>query len=285
MIRTGRVAAVALGVAVLLGGAPLAEPTGRWAVVAQTTGLEAVERMAGAGRASEARLALRSWWDAEHDRASRDEQQRALWLRARLTQDPEQAVLDYQRLVVLYPGGAFADQAFFRLAQAFHALGDGARATQQIEALARDYPGSPVRSAAEQWLAAAGEPPTPPARAVAAADRAPAPAPAPVQPAAGATRDAAGAASSPARGAGPGVPFTVQLGAFGEENRARSVLAEAVGAGFHVRLVRVEGSPLLHVRAGAFVEREGAQDLLEGLQRQGVQGAIVRDERLERPIP
>jgi len=291
MTRSGRVVAMALGVAVVLGGAPFAGSTG-WAAVAQTGGLEAVERMAGEGRAGEARAALQAWWDASHDRASRDDQQRALWLRARLTQDPEQAALDYQRLAVLYPGGAFADQALFRLAQAFHALGDGSRARQQMEALARDYPGSPVRSEAEQWLAAAGAPPAPPARATAAgaaaADRTPAqaPAPAPTAAAAATPATAGGAPATAAlRTAGPGVPFTVQLGAFGEEDRARSVLAEAARAGFETRLVRVEGSPLLHVRVGAFVEREGAQNLYDGLQRQGIQGAIVRDERSERPIP
>jgi cell division septation protein DedD len=75
----------------------------------------------------------------------------------------------------------------------------------------------------------------------------------------------------------------VQLGAFGEEERARAVVQQAVAAGFEARLVRVDGSPLLHVRVGSFAERPGAQALFERLAREGIQGAVVRDDRPERP--
>jgi len=235
-------------------------------VAAQAGGLREVERLAAEGQANRARALLIAWWDGEYDRADRDDQQRALWLRARLTVDPAQATRDYQRLVVLYPGGTFTDRALFRLAQAAHAMGDGAQAREHVEALARDYPGSPVRREAEEWLRSAGNPP--PARRAEAA--------------------AAGAqGAAPATGAGSpsGLPFSVQLGAFGEEPRARAILDQAKEAGFEVRLVRVEGSPLLHVRVGAFADRQPAQELSDRLARAGLQAAIVRDDRLERPAP
>ena len=164
-ILARRGVAMALGLAIVL--AWTAGP-----VVAQVSDLQEVDRLARAGNASAARAALVTWWDAEHDSASREEQQRALWLRARLTVDPRQAIRDYQRLVVLYPGGMFTDEALFRMAQAAHALGDGEVARTHVEALVRDYPRSPVRRSAEAWLEAAGDPPPPPIRPSASHTRA-----------------------------------------------------------------------------------------------------------------
>lgn len=246
---------------VLLGA--LAAPS----VGAQESGLERAERLARDGRANEARAALVSWWDGAYDEAGRDDQQRALWLRARLTVSPEEAIRDYQRLVVLYPAGPYADRALFRLAQAAHAMGDGAQARAHVEALARDHPGSAVRQEAEAWLRSAGDAPPAPATGSRAPDQVSGAPP----------REAAASAAAPAG------PFSVQLGAFGERERAQSVLQEATGAGFAARLVRVDGSPLLHVRVGSFAERDGAQALFERLARAGLQGAVVRDERGERP--
>lgn len=275
---SARVAVACFLVGLLLLGAPgMAE--------AQTSELERIDELAREGRTNEARAAILAWWEEEYGGAGRDLQQRALWLRARLTIDPEQAMRDYQRLVVLYPAGTFTDQALFRLAQAAHALGDGAQARAHVEALARDHAGSPVRRAAEAWLREAGE----------------------AVPPASTGRSATGSVASGGAGsAGVGVPaggaesgrsadaevpaevptgvFSVQLGAFGEEPRARSVFDEAREAGFEARLVRVEGSPLLHVRVGSYDERGSAQAMFERLARQGLQAAVVRDERAERPV-
>ena len=237
------------------------------------SGLEEVDRLARAGNAAAARATLVAWWDAEHEAASREDQQRALWLRARLTVDPEEAMRDYQRLVVLYPGGMFTDQALFRMAQAAHALGDGQRARTHVEALVRDYPGSPVRRSAEAWLEAAGDPPSPPTETAAAPDMGPA------------TSEAAAAGTPVASGAVPDRYYAVQLGAFGEEERAMSVAAAGLEAGFDVRVVRVEGSPFLHVRVGMFPDRPEALELFNDLARAGVQGALVQDDRAEVPAP
>lgn len=230
---------------------------------AQEGELSALERLASSGRTSEARAELVAWWDERYDEVGREERQRALWLRARLTVDPEEALRDYQRLVVLYPGGPFTDRALLRLAQAAHALGDGEQARVHVDALLRDYPRSSVTRAAEEWLRDAGDAPTVGTRAEARSS----------------TEDAGSAGES-----APGTegPFSVQLGAFSEPERARAVRADATEAGFDVRLVRVEGSPLLHVRIGSFAERAGAQEVFDRLAREGLQGAVVRDERPER---
>jgi hypothetical protein len=263
----GRVAVACLLVAgLLLVGAPgVAE--------AQTVDLEQIDRLTREGRTNEARAALLAWWDDGYDGVGRDLQQRALWLRARLTVDPERAMREYQRLVVLYPAGTFTDQALFRLAHAAHALGDGSQARAHVEVLARDHPGSPVRRVAEAWLREAGEA-VPPAASTGRPDTDVAT----VQTPAGGPGETAGPSRASA------AVFSVQLGAFGEEPRARSVFDEAREAGFEARLVRVEGSPLLHVRVGSFEERTAAQGMFERLAREGLQAAVVRDERTERPV-
>lgn len=275
---SARVVVTCFLVGLLLVGAPAAAG-------AQTSELERIDELVREGRTNEARAALLAWWEGGYEGVDRDLQQRALWLRARLTIDPEQAMRDYQRLVVLYPAGTFTDQALFRLAQAAHALGDGAQARAHVEALTRDHPGSPVRRAAEAWLRDAGDA-VPPASTGQSAKG--------VVAGEGAGSAGAGvpAGEAPGRAEAAGVTaegptgvFSVQLGAFGEEPRARSVFDDAREAGFEVRLVRVEGSPLLHVRIGSFDERESAQEMFERLARQGLHSAVVRDERAERPVP
>ena len=89
----------------------------------------------------------------DEDEASRRDQQRGFWLRGRLTVDPVQADLDFQRLVVLYPRGSFTPQAIFRLAQSAHAMGDVDAAAEYVNTLARDYRRSDVADDARDWLA------------------------------------------------------------------------------------------------------------------------------------
>lgn len=83
--------------------------------------LQSVTSLVSQGRSDQARRALIEWWDQEWRGASRLDKQRGLWMRARLTVDPALAALDYQRLVVEYPGGPYSDGALYRLAQAAEA--------------------------------------------------------------------------------------------------------------------------------------------------------------------
>ena len=81
------------------------------------TTLPEIEELAQNGRSDEARAALLGWWEESRVLASREERQFALWLRGRLTVDPSQAVRDFRRLVVEYPGGPFTARALYRLAR------------------------------------------------------------------------------------------------------------------------------------------------------------------------
>jgi hypothetical protein len=239
--------------------------------------LDRVDALVVSGRADDARAALTQWW-AVGGRgpmvgARRAELQRGLWLRGVLTVDPAQAALDFQRLVVEFPGGAWTDQALLRLARIADARGERTRAREQLTALLRDYPASAHRAEAERMLAAveAGAPP-PSATAVTSAARARA------RPAADTAADAAAtSAAAPAPTGG----WTVQIGAFANPVRARALRDELVAAGIDARLVTVRPSPLLRVRAGRFADEDQAQALRRGLAARGYDATVSADAERE----
>jgi len=268
------------------------------------SGLERVEELARLGRAEEARTALMGWWERDQETASRRELQRALWLRGRLTVDPLQAQLDFERLVVLYPSGQFTPDAILRLAQSAYAVGDDGASRRYVATLTRDYPRSDARARADAWLADAGpvpprgdtptratdrgEPPaesaTPtPARIIRPADDPPVTA-ADRDPPSRAENDRQRATAEAAAAPGTVMNYYVQLGAFADEERAFAVHDDVREAGIDVRVVNVEGSRFTHVRVGRFAQREAAARLLDELTAQGITAALVRDDRAERPI-
>lgn len=243
--------------------------------VAAQSALEEVERLTRLGRTEEARAALSDWWEGDRSRASRRDLQRGLWLRGRLTVDPVQAELDFQRLAVLYPSGDFTPDAILRLAQAAWAMGDEEAARRHMETLERDYPRSSALERGREWMADAG--PLPAADQRLAGTEAPPPrTPAPTPPAEARERRAAPAAQSGS--------YSVQLGAFAEVERARALYDEVRGEGVEARIVRVQGSNFTHVRVGSFAQRAAAVELLDELTAMGINAALVRDERPERPI-
>lgn len=245
-------------------------------------GLEAVVTLTAEGRSAAARNALMRWWDERWTTASRLDKQQALWMRARLTVDPELAELDYQRLVVEYPGGPYSDQAVNRLAQLAVERGDLRGAARYYAELVERYPASGHAIAAGRWL---GEN----ARAIAelpdevevrsregevdepdsTATVEPEPDPAAVEP--GPDPRAAGG-------------YAVQIGAFSDLERARSLAERAAGADFEVRLVRIGGSALVRVRSGRFIEQEAAMELMRALKARGFEVALVTDATREEPI-
>lgn len=240
--------------------------------------LEEVERLTRLGRSEEARAALAEWWEGDRAEASRRDLQRGLWLRGRLTVDPVQAELDFQRLAVLYPSGQFTPDAILRLAQASWAMGDEEAARRYVATLERDYPGSEARDRATSWLADAGPLPppgdAPSRRAEPGPDRAAAP-PAQQRP----TR-----VDPEAGPAGPPMNYYVQLGAFAEPERAFALHDSIRAEGVDVRVVRVDGSSFTHVRVGRFAQRSAAVELLEELEGRGINAALVRDDRPEESI-
>jgi cell division septation protein DedD len=251
--------------------------------------LDRVEELARLGRSDEARALLVEWWEESRDAAPQRDLQRGLWLRGRLTVDPNLAELDYQRLVVLYPSSPFAPQALLRLAQSAHAHGDGAGAERYVSTITRDYPTSPVRTEAESWLRGAGTPPTPaagsrPTPVAAARDTTPRPAPPPVV--AGTTTPVP-TTPPPIRPTAPAdavLEWSVQFGAFTDGDRAFALHGELVAAGLAARLVRVEGSGFVHVRIGRFANRAEAATQLQQVTARGFTAAIVRDDRAEEVV-
>lgn len=245
------------------------------APVSGQSALEEVERLTRLGRTEEARTTLADWWEGDRAEASRRELQRGLWLRGRLTVDPVQAELDFQRLVVLYPSGQFTPDALLRLAQGSWAMGDEEAARSHVATLQRDYPGAAATERAGRWLADAGPLPPPgdaPSRSAEATEQArPDP---PPRADARAEEETTTAAMN----------YSVQLGAFAEPELAAALYESTREQGVDVRLVRVRGSQFVHVRVGRFAQRSAAVELLDQLTARGINAALVRDDRPEELI-
>jgi cell division protein FtsN len=190
-------------------------------------------------------------------------------------------------LVLEYPGGVHSDEALLRLGLISAAAGDVPRAARFFRTLMTDYPRSPHRRRARDWLAenfvaieeaelaaeAAAQ-----AEAQARAEAAPPP-------------DSSDAEArepetvSPVPAETVAARFAVQVGAFESEERARSLLASVNASGFQARVVRVTGSPLVRVRIGTFLDRAEASDLMDRVRRRGHEATIAVDVAEEEPIP
>ena len=250
--------------------------------------LATVDSLALAGRADEARTALDSWWLNERAGSNRRDRQHGLWLRAILTVDPHMAGLDFQRLVLEYPGGSYSDEAMLRLGLISAGAGDLPRAAGYFRTLVTDYPRSPRRRQAEEWLsdhlveveeaeAAAQEAEAVAARSADSATGADA--------AADATVVQEPETDSPSGAETVSLRYAVQVGAFESEERARDLLAAVNASGFRARIVRVPESPLVRVRIGAFSDRAGAAELMDQVRRRGHEATIAADVPDEEPMP
>lgn len=239
-----------------------------------------VDSLASAGRPAEARAALESWWENQRVESDRRDRQRGLWLRGILTVDPRMAGLDFQRLVLEYPGGPHSDEALLRLGLTSAAEGEVPRAARYFRTLVTDYPRSPQRRRAQEWLAenlvaieeaelAAGLELEAQAeldlRAADAEIREPEPAP------------SISVESLSTR-------YAVQVGAFESEERARILLASVNASGFRARMVRVTGSLLVRVRVGAFLDRAAAVELMDRVRRRGHEATVAVDVAEEGPL-
>ena len=236
-----------------------------------------------------ARAALLEWWENDRIEASRRERQRGLWLRGRLTVDPRQAELDFQRLALLYPSGQFTPDAVLRLAQASWAMGDEDAAREHLATLERDYPRSEAFEQAREWIEDAG--PLPPRGDTPTTSDGGAQAPEELGLSAvqeSTVVDSEVDESNAVDGVSGSVDavamnYKVQLGAFAHHDRAVALYEEVSARGVDVRIVTVDGSQFTHVRAGRVSVRSEAVELLEALAAQGIRAALIREAREERP--
>lgn len=251
-------------------GAPSAVgilPWGAVPVAAQSSSdadpsLDRIDSLVRAGSVERAREELLGWYEARGDQASREDLQRALWLRAVLTVDPTQAALDLRRLALEYPGGPWTPGALLRLGLLAEAGDRAAEAAEHYRVLVRDHAGSEV-------AAAAG------ARLERMSADAPAPASVPAAP--------PGGSGEPATSGAVASDFTVQLGAFSSRDRALTLTAQAREAGFDVRMVGVPGSDLIRVRVGRFADPESATPLYDQVVARGFEAVVIPGASREVP--
>ena len=246
--------------------------------------LEVVDSLALAGRADEARTVLESWWQSQRVQSSRRDRQRGLWLRAILTVDPRMAGLDFQRLVLEYPGGSYSDEAMLRLGLISAAAEDLLRAAGYFRTLVTEYPRSPQRRQAEEWLSEHVVAVEEAEAAVREAEAAAREEEAEVREAAADANAREPDVDSLDRAEMASPRYAVQVGAFESEERARSLLAAVNASGFRARIVRVPGSALVHVRIGTFLDRTGAAELMVRVRRRGHEATIAVDVAAEEPM-
>ena len=265
-------------------------------LAAQERSLVQVERFVSTGRAEEARAMLLEWWGNERSDASRADVQLGLWLRGRLTVDPGQAARDFRRLVIEYPSGRYADQALFRLVQGAYAQGQPELVRTYMTSLTRDHSDSEVLKQAEAWMGRVSTAGPPPVLRVIKAEESEeqrgddalvgASGAEPMPP--GVVADSSSTVAAPSQdaavaGTGSQGRYTVQLGAFLDESRAAALLERAAEAGLDVRLVRVQGSSLIHVRVGRFDSSAEASVSFQNVTVLGFTAAVVRDAQNEKP--
>ena len=218
------------------------------------------------GRIREARAELERWWALHQEEATGGELQRALWLRALMTVDPEIAEVDFRRLTLEFSGGPYAGGAQLRLAQAADARGDRDRAREHYQRLARDYPNGGLRFEALSWLERHGG--LLPARE---RERVEAPPEEPtVRP--DDTASAVLAASV----------LSVELGAFRDQRVATELRERALSAGLAPRIVpRPDGT--FSVRVGRLRHRAEAVTLRDRALTAGFRARLIPAEPAARP--
>lgn len=240
--------------------------------------LEAVAAAADSGRVAEARSLLERWRRGR--RAEEVDSGPARLLAARLAADPDSARRLYAGLAV-EGGPGVAAEARLRLAQLRLAEGRPERALEDLELLRADHPGHPLE--AESWLW------TGHARRLAGeADRGCEAYRAARGAADGASlRERAEAALTRCRGDAGEAPtpsasaWSVQLGAFGDAEAARSLAGQAEAVGFSARVLAPGDDGLRRVRTGRWGSRADAEAAARRLADAGFRVLVVELGSLE----
>lgn len=171
-----------------------------------------------------------------------------LFLEGVLTENAQDAVSIYQKIVEKYPKSAYADAALYRIYSYYFALGLYNTADKNFEKLKKDYPESPYIKMAAQNVADQNQEPTQT-----------------TQP----TDDAE-------------YNFTVQAGAFTNKDNAASLSKEFVNAGMYsvIKEKNVGGTVFNVVYVGRFFNRSEAEDFKSIINSQfNVTGRVVEIEK------
>lgn len=265
---------------------------------AQAATLDRVDSLIADARYDEARAALQTWWSArDNANAPGAERARALMSRARLTADPAAAEEDFLAIVFGYPHSPQAPEALLRLGQGLLATGDPTRAAGYLQRLVADYPGRPERTLGLLWSARANlaarqlraactaardglaDTRDPDLLAMlrieeaAACTGATSVAARPTPPPDGADRPPAAAAVG---------TFSVQLGAFRQQEGVDELVARLRRAGHQPRVVLVPDNTLMRVRVGRFVAAADAVRLHDRIRSEGFDAVVVSDADRER---
>lgn len=273
---------------------------------AQDATLDGVESLVSEARYDSARQLLEVWWNEGRSDAGRADRERGLWLRGLLTVDPAMAERDFLRIVVEYRGGTYSDDALFRLAHFEESVEEYPGAIRHLENLLRDHPDSPHVPGARGMIERleAMPPPAPPVAASAdpggAGGGAPAEPETPAVAVGGPPNETVDTSSdgldapSDAVPDGPYAPsapvpdgptvYSVQLGVFSTESRAYTLAATADALGVPVRLARLPGSEMVHVRSGHFETLAEAEAFAREVQLTGLSGVVFEDGALEQSV-
>ncbi len=232
--------------------------------------LHLVDSLSSRGEVERARSILEEWWKTDLPDANRNDRQQALWLRGVLTVDPELASLDFRRLALSYPGGLYSDDALSRLGLLSVAKGDLSRASEYYGAILLDYPTSPKRRVAEEWLTDNSDS----LQRLESNSRA-------TKKEEQITTIQKDMESIEQKSNASLGRYAIQVGAFANNQRARDLAKKLSNMGFEVRIVGINGTTLSRVRIGRFQEREGASRVLENLRKIGQTATLVDDVLLE----
>ncbi|MBZ0199737.1 MAG: SPOR domain-containing protein [Ignavibacteriaceae bacterium] len=178
-----------------------------------------------------------------------------LFLEGVVTENGQDAVSIYDKIVKEHPDNRYADAALYRIYSYYYALGLYETARTYQNKLQREYPESPYIKLTVQNLTAKNE-----TQAVKQEEKNEPPRERPIRPVA---RD---------------YKFTIQAGAFSSEANAASLKKEFEEAGYSSELKEksVGGATFHIVLVGNFVEQSDAQSFLEILAKQyNLEGRII----------
>ncbi len=232
--------------------------------------LDQAESRADRGEAQAARQALARWESEFGSSAPLDQQARAWFLQARLSEDGATAELHYLRVVIEGSATRYADDALLRLAQYKYTQGEHSKAVEYLGRLRRDYPTSEHGPTALLWISKAAAALGDAERACEAAEqglRELPPGDVELERSLREERVVCGEASR---------TYSVQVAALQDAEAAQNLARVLLGEGFDAWVLNATAQdPLYRVRVGRGLIEAEAQALADRLVRAGYSPFLV----------